>query len=64
MTKNNFLSVVSFIFLIVGIVHAMRLFNGWEVQIGDLMLPVWVSWIGVVVAFYLSYSGFRLLKKA
>lgn len=64
MTKNNFMSVVSVLFLIIGIMHVLRLLNGWEAQIGGLMIPMWASWVAVVVAFCLSFQGFRLAKHA
>ncbi len=64
MTKNNFTYAVSFLFLIIGIVHALRLFNAWEAQIGDFTVPIWASWVAVLVAFYLSFQGFKLAKKA
>jgi len=64
MTKNNFVSCVSALFLIIGVVHALRLLNGWEVQLGGLMVPMWASWVAIVVAFYLSFQGFQMVKKA
>ena len=64
MTKNNFGYVVSFVFLVVGVMHALRLLYGWEVQMGSLVMPMWASWAGVIVAFYLAYQGFQLFKKA
>ncbi|OGI76139.1 hypothetical protein A3C67_01700 [Candidatus Nomurabacteria bacterium RIFCSPHIGHO2_02_FULL_42_19] len=63
MTKNNFVSVASFIFLIVGVMHALRLFNGWEVQLGGLLVPMWASWVAVLLAAYLTFQGFHLSKK-
>lgn len=63
MMKNNFVSVVSFIFLIIGVLHALRLFYGWEAQIGNVAISMWASWAAVLVAFYLSFQGFRLRKR-
>ncbi|HEY4503026.1 MAG TPA: hypothetical protein VJC14_01135 [Candidatus Paceibacterota bacterium] len=63
MIKSKFVLVVSFLFLIIGIVHAVRLLNGWEVQIADLVVPMWASWVAVLFAFYLALSGFRMLKR-
>ncbi|HEY9583772.1 MAG TPA: hypothetical protein VJI66_02310 [Candidatus Paceibacterota bacterium] len=63
MTKKDFLSIVSALFLIIGIIHLIRIVSGWDVQVGDLMIPVWASWVGVIVAFYLSFQGFKLRKE-
>lgn len=63
MKKDNFVSVVSFIFLIIGVLHALRLFYGWEAQIGNFTVSMWLSWAAVLLAFYLSFQGFRLAKR-
>lgn len=62
MSKNNYVSLVSYVFLIVGVAHVLRAFSGWEVQFGSYMVPVWASYVAAVVAFCLSYQGFRLAK--
>jgi len=61
--KNNFVSVASFLFLIIGIVHTFRLFGGWEVQISNLMVPMWISWIVVLLAFFSFLSRVPNVKK-
>lgn len=63
MTKNNFVYVVSSLFLVIGVVHVLRLFGGWEVQIESWVVPAWVSWVAIIVAFLLSFQGFRLVKR-
>lgn len=63
MIKNNFVSVVSAVFLIIGVIHVLRIFGGWEAQIGSSVVPMWISYVAVVIAFYLSFQGFRLAKK-
>ncbi|OGI82942.1 hypothetical protein A3I95_02995 [Candidatus Nomurabacteria bacterium RIFCSPLOWO2_02_FULL_44_12] len=63
MTKNNFVSVASFIFLVVGVLHVLRLLNGWEVQIGGFVPPMWASWVALILAAYLALQGFRLARK-
>jgi hypothetical protein len=37
----------------------LRLLRGWQVTIGDIVVPLWVSWIGLAIAGYLAYQGFR-----
>ena len=63
MTKNNFVSVGSVIFLIIGVLHVLRLLYGWQAQIGDFVVPMWVSWAAVIIAFYLAYQGYWLSKR-
>jgi hypothetical protein len=60
MTPRTYSLIAGIIFSLVALLHALRLLRGWHVVIGDLSLPVWVSWLGLVIAGYLAYQGFRL----
>lgn len=55
-TYNNFTGLI---FLMVLIMHLLRVLKGWDVAIGDYSVPVWASWVGIVVAATLSYHGLR-----
>jgi hypothetical protein len=41
------MTVTATLFLVVGIVHLLRIIFGWQVEIGGLSIPFWVSWLGV-----------------
>jgi len=41
----------------------MRLIYGWNVTIGGWTVPVWVSAVGFLIAGYLAFQGFLLLKR-
>jgi hypothetical protein len=43
--------------------HVLRLLRGWQVTIGDVVVPLWISWIGLAVATYLAYQGFKLSRR-
>jgi hypothetical protein len=62
MKQKTYNVITSLIFLVVGVVHLIRVLSGWEVTFNGTTLPLWVSWIGVVVAGILSYSAFNLSK--
>jgi hypothetical protein len=62
MTPKTFAFVTAMLFSLIALLHAVRLVRGWPVTIGDLGVPVWASWIGLVIAAYLAYEGFRLSK--
>ncbi|MGH9549338.1 MAG: hypothetical protein ACRD3W_08185 [Terriglobales bacterium] len=51
------------VFSQVALGHAIRLLLGWHVVIGDLSVPLWISWIRLAIAGYLAYEGFRLSKR-
>lgn len=47
-TKYSLVSGV--IFGVVALLQAVRAFNQWPVQIGPIVVPVWFSWLAVLVA--------------
>jgi hypothetical protein len=59
MSQKTFCFVAGLIFLIVAIGHAMRLAFRWEAMIGGWMVPVWMSWVAVLLAGYLAFEGLR-----
>jgi hypothetical protein len=63
MQKNTYIAVSACIFLIVGIIHVIRAVGGWDIIIGSVDIPGWLSWIACIVAFTLSYFGFKYSKK-
>ena len=62
MTHRTFSLVTGILFLVVALLHAIRLFRGWQVSVEGAVMPIWISWIGLAVAAYLAYQGFRLSK--
>ncbi|MBI3274065.1 MAG: hypothetical protein HYZ69_02880 [Candidatus Colwellbacteria bacterium] len=63
MNKKTYMTMVAGIFTVIGVVHALRLWFGWEVVIGGWMVPAWVSWVAIIVAFFLAWQGFSLSQK-
>jgi len=59
MPGPSFNSVAAAIFGIVALGHAARLALALPVQIGTMALPVWISWLGLVVAGSLCLWGLR-----
>ena len=43
--------------------HLVRIYMGWPVMIGDWSVPMWASWIGLVVAGGLAFFGLRLAER-
>ena len=60
MSEKTFVKVASAIFALVAILHLVRILMGWPAIIGTWALPMWVSWVGVVVTAALAFLGFRL----
>jgi hypothetical protein len=44
----------------VALFHLVRIYMGWPVMIGDWSVPMWLSWIGLIVAGGLAFFGLSL----
>jgi hypothetical protein len=58
--QRSYNAITAALFLIVAVLHLLRIVFGWTAEIGGLAIPMWVSWLGLIVAGALAYSGFRL----
>lgn len=56
---KHYAMVSALVFAVVGVIQILRLVNQWAVQVGPYAVPLWVSWIAVIVAAALSLWGFR-----
>ncbi|MDO8675457.1 MAG: hypothetical protein Q7K71_05000 [Candidatus Omnitrophota bacterium] len=57
--KQTALKVAGAFFLLIAIVHFLRVIFGWGVIINGLMMPLWVSVIAGLITFTLSMWMFR-----
>ena len=57
---KTFSVVAGVIFAVVALFHLVRIYMGWPVMIADWSVPMWVSWIGLVVAGGLALFGLRV----
>ena len=58
MNQKTYVTLTATLFLVVALMHLLRIIFGWSVEIGSLSIPFWVSWLGVLVAGALAYFGF------
>jgi hypothetical protein len=64
MSEKTFCTIAAVIFTLVALLHLLRIVMGWPAMIGAWSVPMWVSWLGLVVTAALAYFGFRLAKEA
>ena len=64
MNQKTYFVITALIFLIVAILHLLRIFTGWEVSINGWMIPLWVSWVAFVGSSFLAYSGFNQNRRS
>ncbi len=62
MSEKNYLLISATVFALVALLHLLRLFTHWSVQIGTVTFPVWGSWLGLLIAAALSIWAFRLMS--
>jgi hypothetical protein len=63
MSEKNYLIISATIFALVALLHFFRLFTHWSFQIGTMSVPLWGSWLALVIAAALSVWAFRLLSQ-
>ena len=63
MKQKAFVAVSGTIFAIITFLHLLRLLYGWPAQIGTFVVPMWLSWLSILVAGYLALSAFLLSRK-
>jgi uncharacterized protein involved in cysteine biosynthesis len=56
--QKTYVTLTATLFLVVALMHLLRIIFGWSVEIGSLSIPFWVSWLGILVAGALAYFGF------
>ena len=61
-TKNLLTNIAGVLFATIGSFHLLRVFYGWEAAVGNVPIPLWVSWVAVFAAFYLAYQLFLMDK--
>jgi hypothetical protein len=62
MTCTQYGYVTSVVFAVVGAGHLWRVVAGWPVLIGAQALPMWLSWIAIVIAGALAWAGCRVAR--
>jgi hypothetical protein len=63
MDKKTYYQIVTVIFGLLAVAHALRVFYGWEAQIAGAEIPLWASMAAVLIAGYLAIRGWQFSKK-
>ena len=63
MTPRIFSLIAAAVFLLIALAHTLRVLFGWYITVGNVVVPVWTSWIGLAIAGYLAYQGFRVSRR-
>ena len=57
-----YMKVSTVIFAVVAAGHALRVVEGWDVMVGPFAIPTWASVVGVIVAGFLAWNGYKMMK--
>ena len=63
MTEKNFSTIAAAIFGVVAVVHLLRILMGWPIVIDGWTVPMWVSWVGLIISGGLSYFGAKFAMR-
>ena len=64
MSPKGYFIVTGIFFLVIAILHLFRIILGWTPVVEGWVVPMWLSWVALVVAGWLGYEGLRLGGKA
>jgi len=62
MDQKTFVLLAGVVFAIVALAHLLRIFMDWPIVIDTWTVPMWLSWIALVVAGGLGFFGLRLAR--
>lgn len=63
MKQQEFNHAAGLVLFAIGMIHFLRIIQGWKVAIGGLSIPLWVSWIVVILTVYLAFHAVTLSKR-
>ena len=64
MSRKAYFAVTGIFFLVIAILHLFRIIFGWTPVVEGWVVPMWPSWVALVVTAWLGYEGLRLASKA
>ena len=59
---NTFTKIASVVFGLVAVVHVLRLVNGWTVQVGPQVVPLWASYVFIAFGLLMAWGLWREAK--
>ena len=60
MGYKNYCAVSGVLFSLVAIAHLLRIVYGMSIQVDEYVVPMFVSWVGLIVPAGLAFWAFRI----
>lgn len=64
MSHQVFSFAAGAVFLLVALLHVLRLIFAWEAILDGRVMPMWMSWVAVVITGFLAVQGLRLSRRS
>lgn len=61
-SERTLLTLSGTVFLVIALAHFIRIMFGMRLILGTFTIPLWLSWVGVAITIYLSYSSFHFAR--
>ncbi len=61
---RTYIQITGVIFGVVALVHVVRLMLDWPAQVAGWVVPIWISWVAILVSGALCVWAFRLVSRA
>ncbi len=58
MNRKSYLLATAIVFSVIGLIHLLRIILGWEAAIAGWTVPMWLSWLALIVSAAFAYFGF------
>lgn len=62
MGQKTFTCTAGVVFVIVAVLHLLRILLGWDAVVGGWHAPLWLSWLALAFAGFLGYTAFKLSR--
>lgn len=64
MNQKKYNLISGIFFMMIAVLHLLRLVFSWEAVIGGWTVPLWLSVVAFMISGFLAYEGFRLSRKS
>jgi len=64
MTQKIYSIISGILFALVALVHLYKIVQGWDVVVGGTAIPIWASWVVLVITTTLAFFGLKFGLKS
>lgn len=57
MDQHTYTRLTGVIFLLIAVLHLLRILYRWGAVIGGWSVPLWLSWVALIIGAYLAWWG-------